>query len=1425
MYKPAFESQKGSTMTLTVKDANLVRNEYGEYYGVNGQPFNPENPAFGGVYVLTTKEGLVYEIDAKSGDLLTATDGNGNKLSFSDAGIKSNSGKEVTFERDVQGRIVGVVDPVGGKVRYEYDVKGDLVAVRDREGNRTQFKYEAANNPHFLTEVVDSLGRSGVKTEYDDSGRLKQMIDASGSAVELVYDPNNSIQKVKDVFGKETTYVYDSRGNVLTEIDPLGKRVDRTFDGDNNVLTETVITTELNAAGVSVEVRAKTEWSYDAKGNKLTEKDALGNVSRWTYNSRGQVLTETDALGNSASYTYSSSGNLLTTKDAKGNVTKHSYDARGLRRSTTDANNKITRYEYDNSGNLTRQTDALGNDTTYTYNNLGKRLTETKKVTTAYGLEELVTQWTYDSEGRVKSATDAEGYVTRYEYDAKGNRTAVIDATKRRTEYVYNEKGLLEEIIYPDKNPTNSTQKLKITNTYDPAGRLVIRTDESGRITRYKYDELGRLTETIYADETPNNELDNPRKKVEYYKNGDVKAEIDERGNRTEYRYNAQGKLVEIIYADDTPNTLLDNPKTAYKYDAAGRRISETNARNHTTTFVYDELGRLKETRFQDNTKTTTTYDALGRQISSTDRNGKVTKYEYDAAGRLTDVIQNMNQSGSGLLTELRTKYSYDEAGRLTSIKDANNRVTQYEYDLVGRPLVTILPDKKWSETIYDGVGNVIGMTDFNGDTVSYNYQPDSLPSSDSQSPVKYTHTLTGKIATIVDNRGTTSYKYDVRDRLVSRTDPKGPYTLSGATIEYGYDAAGNITLVTTPSGITRYAYDERNRLKTVTDPDNGVTAYFYDAVGNLSRTELPNGVVETRTYDDLNQLRLLEYRRLGTVFSKFDYALDAAGNRRAVTELNGRKVEYEYDGLYRLTKETITDAVAGNRVVSYTYDRVGNRLSRNDSVEGVTAYTYDENDRLKREELKQNGVVARSYEYGYDDNGNTRTRTQKDAAGVVVGTVTYSWDKENRLIGVKTPEGNTVSYVYDVDGVRVSSTVNGVTTEYLVDKNRDYAQVLEERVNNSLAVSYVYGRDLISQERGVADSFYLVDGLGSTRGLTNGGGGVTDVYNYDAFGNLIGRTGSTVNNYLYAGEQYDSNLGGYYLRKRYYDQYRGRFTAQDPFEGLTSDPMSLHNYLYAHANPVNAIDPSGLFAISIGDQLALIATATALAAIEQPVRNIVFGFVKEGTPNEFPPAPPPFPMPRPSKPEILVNKPPTGEFPPSPAPFPVPQPERPEPLITRVPLLGLKEYLDNYVFSSIYNDPGIDSEDWYLDERAKELAGFMDRRSQSGKTIAVARVKNPDGTYSHVIASSAGYLPPAVRKNVDQADEIGLDNDYESKHAEQKLIAWADANGQKIEAIGVSRKRGICAECWTAMQLKNIKRASLLQPSGHRGQRSETQE
>ncbi|AFZ10490.1 Rhs family protein (plasmid) [Oscillatoria nigro-viridis PCC 7112] len=1234
MYKPAFESQKGSTVTLTVKDANLIRNEYGEYYGVNGQPFNPENPAFGGVYVLTTQEGLVYEIDAKTGDLLTATDANGNKLSFSDAGIASSTGKSVTFERDAAGRIVGVVDPDGKKVKYEYDAKGDLVAVKDRENNTTTFKYEDEDRPHFLTEVIDSLGRSGVKTEYDEKGRLKQMIDANGSAVELVYDPNNSIQKVKDVFGKETTYVYDSRGNVLTEIDPLGKRVDRTFDGDNNVLTETVITTELNAAGNSVEVKSKTEWTYDAKGNKLTEKDALGNVTRWTYNSRGQVLTETDALGNAATYTYSPSGNLLTAKDAKGNVSKFSYDMRGNLLTLTDTANKVTNFTYDGSGNVLSLKDALGNTTTYTYDSSGNRLTETRTVTTPSGVQTLVTKSTYDSNGKVKSTTDGLNGVTKYEYDANGNQVAVIDALNRRTDYRYDSKGQLVETIYPDNTLSYPADNPRTINIYDKGGRLRATVDRDNSVTHYNYDDAGRLVETIYQDKidtlaqliqavAPNQTpatidwtqviypdiapvflSNNPRSKTEYYKNGDVKAEIDERGNRTEYRYNINGQLEEVIYADATPDNS-DNPRSRTEYDKLGRTVASIDALGRVTRYEYDSLGRLVKTVYPDsspnnlldNPTNRTEYDSLGRRISATDAAGKTVKYEYDALGRLTAVVQTLNQAGTNPIN-LRTEYGYDEAGRLIWQEDAEDNRTEFEYDKNGRRVVVELPLNQRSSTIYDAAGNVQSVTDFNGNTITYGYDAENRLTNkqfsvSGESPVTFTYTSGGQIKTVVKGQETTTFNYDELGRLVSRIDPDGPYLASGATIEYGYDAAGNRTSVRTPAGLTQYEYDEQNRLEKVIDPDLAQTKYFYDAEGNLERTQLPNGVVESRTYDELNRLKLLTYQRNGATLQSFDYSLDPVGHRRVVTEQNGRKVEYEYDDLYRLRSETIF-APGGTveRTVSYGYDAVGNRLSKTDSVGGVTTYSYDDNDRLLKEELRPNGVLVKTTEYRYDANGNTTRKIENGTQETV-----YTWNQENRLIGVQTPTGENISYAYDADGVRVSKTVNGVTTEYLVDKNLPYAQVLEESVNDALIASYVYGLDLISQERGVNDSYYLVDGLGSTRGLTNASGVVTDTYSYDAFGNLIASAGNVENDYLFAGEQLDEDLGQYYLRERYYNQSVGRFTRRDTYEGSFEDPMSLHKYLYAHANPVTYTDPTGLF--SAGEAQAAADIANTLAGIQ----------------------------------------------------------------------------------------------------------------------------------------------------------------------------------------------------------------------------------
>ena len=64
-------------------------------------------------------------------------------------------------------------------------------------------------------------------------------------------------------------------------------------------------------------------------------------------------------------------------------------------------------------------------------------------------------------------------------------------------------------------------------------------------------------------------------------------------------------------------------------------------------------------------------------------------------------------------------------------------------------------------------------------------------------------------------------------------------------------------------------------------------------------------------------------------------------------------------------------------------------------------------------------------------------------------------------------------------------------------------------------------------------------------------------------------------------GEQYDADLGMYFLRARYMETDRGRFWNMDTFEGLDQDPATLHKYLYVHGDPVNGIDPSGYFKLS----------------------------------------------------------------------------------------------------------------------------------------------------------------------------------------------------------------------------------------------------
>ncbi len=221
----------------------------------------------------------------------------------------------------------------------------------------------------------------------------------------------------------------------------------------------------------------------------------------------------------------------------------------------------------------------------------------------------------------------------------------------------------------------------------------------------------------------------------------------------------------------------------------------------------------------------------------------------------------------------------------------------------------------------------------------------------------------------------------------------------------------------------------------------------------------------------------------------------------------------------------------------------------------------------------------------------------------------------------------------YDGDGNRVSETNggSGTNTFYLLDDRNPsgYAQVLEEwtvtSTTKTLSKVYNYGLNLISQRAPSASTNYFVfDGHGSTRLLVDIGGNVTNLFAYDAYGTLIASNTSPQTMYLYCGQQFDQNLGLYYNRARYLSPNTGRFWTMDTYEGDQEDPLSLHKYLYAEADPVDGIDPSGhddigSFAVAetgaigiAGESLAVTTRAFAWAALKATVASVAVGEILE---------------------------------------------------------------------------------------------------------------------------------------------------------------------------------------------------------------------
>lgn len=1092
-------------------------------------------------YQLTKQDGTIYIFDKANG-IEEIRDKAGNKITFKKDGVTHSDGKTIVFERDNAERITRITGPTGKSQTYTYDDKGDLVSVTDTAGRVTEFQYDGE---HYLTEIIDPRGVHVSRNEYDENGKLTAMVDANGGRVELQHDLNARIETLTDRMGNTTAYESDQRGNIVKITDALGNVIRNAYDTYDN-LTETT-----DAMG------NKTTYTIGDDGKILSVKNALGMEMKNAYDTKGQLASVSAYGTQTGTISYNTYGQLTQTKDPMGYVKNYNYESDGKLSGITDDIGTYLTFTYDGAGNVLTAVNGNGNTSSFTYDEDGNCLSRTITKTKEDGTVDTITEnYEYDTLNQVTKIIYSDGTFTSLEYNPIGDIAASVDANGRRTSYEYDVFGKLTKITYFDHTfelfeydqehrNTRATNRLGQTFAmdYDSVGNLISKTYPNGLKEEYVYDAKYRLT-----------------------------AVTDVLGGTTLYTY-------DVIDRNTAAADALGN-KTEYSYNAMSQMISIKDPMGNVTGFEYDKNGNRTKVILADGNYLTAEYDARNRMFKQTDENGYSTEYQYDKTDRLTGITDAANG---------HWKYTYDEAGGLTAVTDPKNQKTRYEYDSLGRIIRTTRADGASASNTYDTKGNMASRTDYAGNQTVYEYDDHGrMTKSTSQGCVKeYRYNSDFLLAAVKMNGSSTTYTYDSLKRLESKLQP------DGVKIAYSYDDAGRLTSVKTPYGTTAYEYDILSRLTGVTDKDGRKTTYTYDANGNRTSMTYPNGLVTTYTYNQSNRLTAEKVvgKNNRTVI-EYIYTLGKAGERTLLTETGGRTTAYQYDSLYRLTKETVNQN-GSIRETSYSYDELSNRILKTEN--GVkTTYTYNNLNQL----LQENDIL-----YTYDENGNQTGRTDGNDQTV------FTYDSSGKLTRVVIQNGTgttTETYAYDWQGNRILKKTGSEEIHYIHDTNNWIAHVIAETdASGQLIAHYTRGDDtLISQERNGTETYYIYDGHGSVRMLADENSEITDRYDYDAYGELTAKTGTTVNPYLYAGEQYDQTTRLYYLRARYMDPAGGRFVTMDRYAGSIFDPVSLHKYLYGNGNPVMYRDPTGQW--SLPNVIGSMGIIGALNAI--PTSNLLAG-------------------------------------------------------------------------------------------------------------------------------------------------------------------------------------------------------------------------
>lgn len=1219
---------------------NFNKNVPGSYTDGNGRTTTYTYDSAGNM-TSESKGGrtTTYAYDG-SGNLRAKVDPGGNTYRYTSDGngyitreqLPTGHTRSATY--DVLGRQLSNTDAEGNTTTYSYDGRDRVVSEQRPNAGTISTSY---NDGSFTETRTDGNGNTTV-TVHDPMGRVLSIRDGEGQTTSFSYDGNGNKISETDTAGRTTTYSYDGGDRMTSRNAPGGRSTSYSYDNVGNLLSETTgsrtttytyddmrnrLTTNRNGLVTSCSWDSEgnklsetdpmgrtTSWTYDAQDNKLTENGPMGSGKLWEYDGAGFLVKETilnnsnqvffyvndamgrriqttDPEGNVSAYAVDGNGRVLRSVDGRGKDNEHSYDGAGNRTSATDGEGNTTSFTYDNNGNVLTETQANGNVVTYTYDKLDRELSKSDS-------EGLIYAYTYDAAGNLLTETDERGNTITHGYDANNNRTSSQLPEGRSLGFGYN--------VHGDRTSETDAGGNTITHSYDDWGRLTSSNGPDGYSFSFTYDDAdNRTSETDSLGNTITyvfNDLNQLISQTDgvgteshtYDKLSNRLSTTDRRGITTTWTYDSMNRMLTHNRAgitlerrtyDEVGNLAIsldaNGNAVSYEYDGNNRVIVENRPALAVTHFNRDEAGNITEEVRPGGYTITRTFDRRSRQTSETNGEGETTGYTLDGAGNMTEVAK---PQGTWRMT-------WDNANRLTSVQDPEGNTTSYTYDLndnllsqtLGantvsftydawkRPLSKNYADGAVINFSYDANGNLLTRSEPGGRSTTYTY--DAL-----NRMTQAAHTGTGGAVTIsftLDGNG--------NQTSVTRADSTGSHTETrifdnldrptlvedgfGRDIQYTYDANSNRASMLDPEGnLTSYFYDQLNRLSQVTVAGLGTWSYSFYPNSLLRDIDHPNGASSSYTYDNANRVVNLTNEQNGEMVSSHSYNYDNGGRRTQLIEENGAGLEtttYTYDAADRLTGVNYPA-----NTVSYVLDAAGNRTS--ETRDGVTRdYTYN-----NRYQLTSVFGPDVDVTYTYDATGNMITRTEN------AETTTFSYDARNRLVGLDGPSVPTTSYEYDANGMRIARNVGGDRFEYIYDGTE---MIAETNTLGTTIASYHYGAGRrLAEKRGADRSYYLQDVLGSPVALTAADGSIQARYTYDAWGNVTRTEGTSQQPFGFTGYEKDEESGLYYAKNRYYDSTTGRFLREDPYEGDTNQPITLHPYVYGSANPTLVVDPTGLY-------------------------------------------------------------------------------------------------------------------------------------------------------------------------------------------------------------------------------------------------------